>query len=223
MLNSIFSNSTSSIEIQSILLCSLTSIILGLIIALTHKQTSKYNKNFLVTVTTLPLLVQTIIIMVNGNLGTSVAIMGAFSLVRFRSLPGTSKEILSVFFAMTVGLATGMGHLLFALIITIIGCLTLFVLSKTKLFDTPKQEKILKITIPENLDYTEVFDDIFENYAQKVELEQVKTTNMGSMFDLSYRIILNKNVNEKQFLDDLRVKNGNLKVMISHPLEDNNL
>lgn len=223
MLNSIFSNSTSSIEIQSILLCSLTSIILGLIIALTHKQTSKYNKNFLVTVTTLPLLVQTIIIMVNGNLGTSVAIMGAFSLVRFRSLPGTSKEILSVFFAMTVGLATGMGHLLFALIITIIGCLTLFVLSKTKLFDTPKQEKILKITIPENLDYTEVFDDIFENYTQKVELEQVKTTNMGSMFDLSYRIILNKNVNEKQFLDDLRVKNGNLKVMISHPLEDNNL
>lgn len=223
MLNSIFSNSTSSIEIQSILLCSLTSIILGLIIALTHKQTSKYNKNFLVTVTTLPLLVQTIIIMVNGNLGTSVAIMGAFSLVRFRSLPGTSKEILSVFFAMTVGLATGMGHLLFALIITIIGCLTLFVLSKTKLFDTPKQEKILKITIPENLDYTEVFDDIFENYAQKVELEQVKTTNMGSMFDLSYRIILNKNVNEKQFLDYLRVKNGNLKVMISHPLEDNNL
>ena len=223
MLNSIFSNSTSSIEIQSILLCSLASIILGLIIALTHKQTSKYNKNFLVTVTTLPLLVQTIIIMVNGNLGTSVAIMGAFSLVRFRSLPGTSKEILSVFFAMTVGLATGMGHLLFALIITIIGCLTLFVLSKTKLFDTPKQEKILKITIPENLDYTEVFDDIFENYAQKVELEQVKTTNMGSMFDLSYRIILNKNVNEKQFLDDLRVKNGNLKVMISHPLEDNNL
>lgn len=223
MLNSIFSNSTSSIEIQSILLCSLTSIILGLIIALTHKQTSKYNKNFLVTVTTLPLLVQTIIIMVNGNLGTSVAIMGAFSLVRFRSLPGTSKEILSVFFAMTVGLATGMGHLLFALIITIIGCLTLFVLSKTKLFDTPKQEKILKITIPEDLDYTEVFDDIFENYAQKVELEQVKTTNMGSMFDLSYRIILNKNVNEKQFLDDLRVKNGNLKVMISHPLEDNNL
>lgn len=223
MLNSIFSNSTSSIEIQSILLCSLASIILGLIIALTHKQTSKYNKNFLVTVTTLPLLVQTIIIMVNGNLGTSVAIMGAFSLVRFRSLPGTSKEILSVFFAMTVGLATGMGHLLFALIITIIGCLTLFVLSKTKLFDTPKQEKILKITIPENLDYTEVFDDIFENYTQKVELEQVKTTNMGSMFDLSYRIILNENVNEKQFLDDLRVKNGNLKVMISHPLEDNNL
>lgn len=161
--------------------------------------------------------------MVNGNLGTSVAIMGAFSLVRFRSLPGTSKEILSVFFAMTVGLATGMGHLVFAIIITIIGSLAIFILSKVALFNKNKKEKILKIMIPENLDYTNVFDDIFETYTEKVELEQVKTTNMGSMFDLSYRIILNENVNEKEFLDDLRVKNGNLKVMISHPIEESDL
>ena len=182
MLNSIFSETASSVELSSILLCSFISIILGVVIALTHKQTSKYNKNFLVTLSILPLLVQTIIIMVNGNLGTSVAIMGAFSLVRFRSLPGTSKEILSVFFAMTVGLATGMGHLVFAIIITIIGSLAIFILSKVALFNKNKKEKILKIMIPENLDYTNVFDDIFETYTEKVELEQVKTTNMGSMF-----------------------------------------
>ena len=223
MLNSIFSSTSSSVELSSILLCSVVSIILGVVIALTHKKTSKYNKNFLVTLSILPLLVQTIIIMVNGNLGTSVAIMGAFSLVRFRSLPGTSKEILSVFFAMTVGLATGMGHLVFAIIITIIGSLAIFILSKVTLFNKNKKEKILKIMIPENLDYTNVFDDIFETYTEKVELEQVKTTNMGSMFDLSYRIILNENVNEKEFLDDLRVKNGNLKVMISHPIEESDL
>lgn len=223
MLNSIFSETASSVELSSILLCSIISIILWVVIALTHKQTSKYNKNFLVTLSILPLLVQTIIIMVNGNLGTSVAIMGAFSLVRFRSLPGTSKEILSVFFAMTVGLATGMGHLVFAIIITIIGSLAIFILSKVALFNKNKKEKILKIMIPENLDYTNVFDDIFETYTEKVELEQVKTTNMGSMFDLSYRIILNENVNEKAFLDDLRVKNGNLKVMISHPIEESDL
>lgn len=223
MLNSIFSETASSVELSSILLCSIISIILGVVIALTHKQTSKYNKNFLVTLSILPLLVQTIIIMVNGNLGTSVTIMGAFSLVRFRSLPGTSKEILSVFFAMTVGLATGMGHLVFAIIITIIGSLAIFILSKVALFNKNKKEKILKIMIPENLDYTNVFDDIFETYTEKVELEQVKTTNMGSMFDLSYRIILNENVNEKEFLDDLRVKNGNLKVMISHPIEESDL
>lgn len=223
MLNSIFSETASSVELSSNLLCSIISIILGAVIALTHKQTSKYNKNFLVTLSILPLLVQTIIIMVNGNLGTSVAIMGAFSLVRFRSLPGTSKEILSVFFAMTVGLATGMGHLVFAIIITIIGSLAIFILSKVALFNKNKKEKILKIMIPENLDYTNVFDDIFEIYTEKVELEQVKTTNMGSMFDLSYRIILNENVNEKAFLDDLRVKNGNLKVMISHQIEESDL
>ncbi len=223
MLNSIFSETASSVELSSILLCSIVSIILGVVIAITHKQTSKYNKNFLITLSILPLLVQTIIIMVNGNLGTSVAIMGAFSLVRFRSLPGTSKEILSVFFAMTVGLATGMGHLVFAIIITINCSLAIFILSKVALFNKNKKEKILKIMIPENLDYTNVFDDIFEAYTEKVELEQVKTTNMGSMFDLSYRIILNENVNEKEFLDDLRVKNGNLKVMISHPIEESDL
>lgn len=223
MLNSLFSSTTSQVEISSILLCSLVSIILGVIIALTHKYTSKYNKNFLTTISVLPLLVQTVIIMVNGNLGTSVAILGAFSLVRFRSLPGTSKEILSVFFSMTIGLATGMGHLVFASIITIIGCIILLLLNKITLFDKDKQEKILKITIPENLDYTTVFDEIFNEYTKTVELEQVKTTNMGSMFDLSYRIILNKDINEKQFIDDLRVKNGNLKIILTHPLEESDL
>lgn len=223
MLNSLFSTATSQVELTEVLVCSLVSIILGIIIALTHKYTSKYNKNFLTTISVLPLLVQTVIIMVNGNLGTSVAILGAFSLVRFRSLPGTSKEILSVFFSMTIGLATGMGHLVFASIITVIGCIILLLLNKITLFDKNKQEKILKITIPENLDYTTVFDDIFNKYTKKVELEQVKTTNMGSMFDLSYRVVLNKDINEKQFIDDLRVKNGNLKIILTHPLEESDL
>lgn len=223
MLNSLFSNTTSEVDLSIILICSLVSIILGVIIALTHKYTSKYNKNFLITISVLPLLVQTVIIMVNGNLGTSVAILGAFGLVRFRSLPGTSKEILSVFFAMTIGLATGMGHLVFASIITAIGCIILLVLNKITLFDKNKQEKILKITIPENLDYTEIFDDIFNKYTKEVELEQVKTVNMGSMFDLKYRVILNKDVNEKNFIDDLRVKNGNLKIILTHPLEESDL
>lgn len=223
MLNSLFSSTTSEVELTPILICSLVSIILGVIIALTHKSTSKYNKNFLTTISVLPLLVQTVIIMVNGNLGTSVAILGAFSLVRFRSLPGTSKEILSVFFSMTIGLATGMGHLVFASIITAMGCIILFLLNKVTLFDKNKQEKILRITIPENLDYTTVFDDIFNEYVKEVELEQVKTVNMGSMFDLKYRVILNKDINEKQFIDDLRVKNGNLKIILTHPLEESDL
>ena len=164
MLNSIFSETASSVELSSILLCSIISIILGIVIALTHKQTSKYNKNFLVTLSILPLLVQTIIIMVNGNLGTSVAIMGAFSLVRFRSLPGTSKEILSVFFAMTVGLATGMGHLVFAIIITIIGSLAIFILSKVALFNKNKKEKVAFIL--------KNFFKFKDNYAKFDEMKQ---------------------------------------------------
>lgn len=223
MLNSIFSSIISSVELSAILLCSLCSIILGILIALTHKYTSKYNKNFLITISVLPLLVQIVIIMVNGNLGTSVAIMGAFSLVRFRSLPGTSKEILSVFFAMTIGLITGMGHIAFAVLVTVLGCAILLLLNKVSLFDKNKNEKILKITLPENLDYTDIFDDIFSKYTKKVELEKVKTTNMGSLFDLTYRVILNKDMNEKDFIDDLRVKNGNLKIIVTHALEESDL
>ncbi len=224
MLNSIFETSTTNtIEISSLLIASLTSIILGILIAITHKFTSKYSKNFLITVTILPLLVQSVMIMVNGNLGTSIAIMGAFSLVRFRSMPGTSKEILIVFFAMSVGLATGMGQILFAIIVTILGCTLLLLLNNLKLFEKNKNEKELTIVIPENLDYTEVFDDIFEKYTQKIDLVKVKTTNMGSMFELSYKVILNNKVKEKEFIDDLRTRNGNLKISLSHALEEMDL
>lgn len=223
MLDSIFSSVSSTVDITEILLCIITSIVLGLIIALTHKKTSKSNKNFLTTIATLPLLISTIIIMVNGNLGTSVAVLGAFGFVRFRSIPGTSKEILAVLFAMTIGLVTGMGNLIYAAVITVIGSVVLFLYNALPLLNENKYEKYLKITIPENLDYTEVFDDIFKEYTTNVELESVKTTNMGSMFDLKYRITLNRGVNEKKFIDELRVKNGNLKIILTHPIEESEL
>jgi len=175
MLESII-KTTTELSIENLLLCSLTSIGLGLIISLVHKFTSKYTKNFLITLATLPILVQSVILMVSGNLGTSIAIVGAFSLVRFRSIPGTSKEILSVFFAMTVGLATGMGQLIFACIITTAVSLILIILSKTKFGEIKENIKILKITLPDNLDYTEVFDDIFTTYVKSHTLQQVKTT-----------------------------------------------
>jgi len=223
MLDSIFSNVSSTVDITEILLCMVIAIVLGLIIAFTHKKTSKSNKNFLTTIATLPLLISTIIIMVNGNLGTSVAVLGAFGFVRFRSIPGTSKEILAVLFAMTIGLVTGMGNLMYASLITVIGCIVLFIYNLLPILNENKYEKFLKITIPENLDYTEVFDDIFKEYTTNVELESVKTTNMGSMFDLKYRITLNKGINEKKFIDELRIKNGNLKIILTHPIEESEL
>lgn len=219
MLKSLFSSTASSVELWSILVCTLVSIVLGGVVACVHKKTSKYSKNFLVTLAVLPVLVQTVMIMVNGNLGTSVAIVGAFSLVRFRSIPGTSKEILSVFFAMSIGLATGMGHVFFAILVTAIVALAILLFSKLKLFDVSPNTKMLKITIPENLDYTNMFDEVFEKFTKESKLERVKTTNMGSLFELSYRITFKDAINEKEFLDEIRVKNGNLKIILSHELE----
>lgn len=223
MLNSIFSGASSSIELSSILICVACSIFLGVVIAFTYKFTSKYSKNFLITLAMLPLFVEAVIIMVNGNLGTSVAILGAFGLVKFRSLPGTSKEILFVFFAMTVGLACGMGHIFYASLITFIGCLLIVFFSKINVFEFDGSIKELKVLMPEDLDYTNVFDDIFKKYTNKVELEKVKTTNMGSLFELTYRVTLKQRANEKKFIDDLRVRNGNLKIVLSHPMDDKDL
>lgn len=215
MLNSIFESSTvSSIGIVELFISLFVAIILGFMISLVHKYTSKYSKNFLITITLLPILVETVMLMVNGNLGTSIAIMGAFSLVRFRSIPGTSREILIVFFAMSVGLACGMGQVWFAIIITIICCVFLFLLNKISLFDKDKKQKNLKVLIPENLDYDDIFQDIFDEFTDYVYLEKTKTVNMGSMFELSYIINLKDNIKEKEFIDKIRMRNSNLKVVL---------
>ena len=223
MLHSIFTGIGSSIELTSLLVCIGCSIFLGVIIAFTYRSTGKYSKNFLITLSMLPLLVEAVIVMVNGNLGTSVAILGAFSLVKFRSLPGTSKEILCVFFAMTVGLACGMGHIFYATIITFVGCVLILLFSKVNIFEMTGAVRELRILMPENLDYTDVFDDIFKKYTSKVELEKVKTTNMGSLFELKYRVTMKSKANEKKFIDELRVRNGNLKIVLSHGVDDNDL
>ena len=222
MLESILTSQT-KLSIVNLLICSATSLILGIVIALVHMYKSKYTKNFIITLALLPILVQSVILMVNGNLGTSIAIVGAFSLVRFRSLPGTSKEILSVFFAMAIGLATGMGQIIFAIIITLLVSLTLILLTKLKFGNINEKLKILKINIPDNLDYTEVFDDVFKKYLTEYTINKVKTVNLGSLFEITYTIILKKDINEKEFLDELRLRNSNLKIILTHPLEDSEL
>ena len=211
MLTNILTDANTSM----ILLSMGVALILGLIIAITHKVTSRYSKNFLVTITILPILVASVILVVNGNLGMGVAVAGAFGLVRFRSIAGTSKEILSIFFAMAIGLAIGAGYLVLAIVITLISSLSIILLEKTNIFEGNNNDKYLRITIPENIDYTEVFNDILDKYTCKYKLEQVKTTNLGSMFELKYLVNLNNNTNEKEFIDELRVKNGNLKISLS--------
>jgi len=216
MFNSIFDTTAASLDIKSILLASFAAVLLGLVIAFTHLKTSRTTKNFLITLTILPLLVEVVMLMVNGSLGTSIAILGAFSLIRFRSIAGNSKEISSVFLAMAIGLALGMGHLLFATVFTIIAVAVIFLLSKTNIFNLSAQPQTLQITVPEDLDYTKMFDDIFKKYTTSAELVRSNTTNMGSLYQLTYDVCLKKSTNEKEFLDALRVKNSNLKVLLSH-------
>lgn len=223
MFKSILSEVAGTLSVSSALICLLTAIILGIVMAFVYIKTGKYNKNFVISIAILPLLVQVIIMMVNGNLGTSVAVLGAFSLVRFRSVPGNSRDIVSIFFAMAVGLALGMGHIVFATVITVVVSTILFVLYKSKFGSVNENERRLKIVIPENLDYTNIFDEIFEKYLNKYSLEKVKTTNMGSMYELTYNVVLKDRLQEKDFIDAIRIRNGNLNIILGRELESSEL
>ena len=213
MLENIISN-IGNVSFSNMVLYITVSIVLGIIISVVHMFTTKYTKNFVITVALLPLLVQMIIFMVDGNLGTSVAVLGAFSLVRFRSIPGNSREITTIFFAMVVGLAIGIGQILFACVLVVLVSLLLIILSKSRFGNGKNERKKLKIVIPENLNYTDVFNDVLSKYTSFFNLEKVKTTNLGTMFELTYDIDFDKSMNEKEFIDEIRKRNGNLTVAI---------
>ncbi len=223
MFNSILESNSGTLSISTALICMGAAIIFGIIIALVHMYSTKCSKNFAITIAVLPLLVQVVIMMVNGNLGTSIAILGSFSLIRFRSMQGNSRELVSIFFAMAIGLAVGMGHIMYAFVFTLITSLALIILQKSSFGMKKNNEKSLKVTIAENLDYTNIFDDIFDKYTNNIELNKIKTTNMGSMFELSYNISLKNNINEKDFIDEIRTRNGNLTVNLGRVSTENEL
>ncbi len=207
----------SRVEIGDFVLCLVTALVIGAVLAGSYMFRARYTKSFAVTLALLPAVVSVVIMMVNGNIGAGVAVAGTFSLVRFRSVPGTAREILAIFLAMGAGLVVGMGYLGFAAVFTLIMAIMLIITNFVKI-DGGKNEKLdktLKITIPEDLDYTEAFSDIFEEYTSKHELVRVKTANMGSMFRLTYDITFVSEANEKAFIDALRTRNGNLEIMIS--------
>ena len=212
MLDSI---SADGLTLTSLLISSLASIVLGLVAAYTHIRTSTYTKHFAVALVVLPVLVMSVMMMVNGNLGIGVAILGAFSLVRFRSIPGTSREIVSVFFAMAIGLATGTGYIGFAVFITVIIALVLFALHSLKFFDTIATTQSLKITMPEDVDHELALTPVFERHEVQAKLEKMKTKNMGSLFELTYAVTLPVSLDRKQFLNDLRVRNNNLAIVLA--------
>lgn len=222
MLDSLFrgifdTDMTSVIAVSDFLLCVGCALLVGVLIALSFMYHSKYSKGFVTTLALMPAIVCVVIMMVNGNVGTGVAVAGAFSLVRFRSAPGTAKEIGAIFLAMGSGLIVGMGYLGYAFLFTIV--LGLFsVLYSSFDFGARKNAaryKTLHITIPEDLDYSDVFDGILKKYTTTYELVQVKTTNMGSLFRLTYDLTLRSEKKEKELIDKLRCRNGNLEISIS--------
>lgn len=208
---------TAVITVTDFMLCLGVSLGLGLIMALVYMYRTRYTKSFVVTLALLPAVVCVVIMLVNGNVGTGVAVAGAFSLVRFRSVPGTAKEICTLFLAMGAGLIAGMGYLGFAVLFTIVMC-AMFALYNRLDFGTKKNIatfKTLTITIPEDLDYSSVFDDIFCAYTRSHDLVRVKTTNLGSMFKLTYHVELIDFTREKEMIDKIRCRNGNLEVAVS--------
>ena len=219
-------STASSLTASSFLLCSLTSLVLGLAIALIFKYRSKISNGFMVTLAILPLIVQVVITLVNGNIGAGVAVMGVFSLVRFRSIPGSAKDICAVFLAMAVGLAAGMGYLTLAIMLTVIVGIANFIYMTSPLGREDKTkkdknvgERRIVVKIPEDLDYYGMFDDLFDAYTTDVSLEAVRTTNMGSLYELTYLVNLTDPSVEKNLLDGMRTRNGNLAIQCGRAIK----
>ena len=207
MLDSILA---SGLTLPASLICTAVSLVLGIATAFLSMYRSKCSQGFAVTVAVLPAIVQIVILLV--NVGAGVAVAGAFSLVRFRSVPGTAREIGVIFLAMALGLATGMGYVTLAAVFFVIIAAMLLLLTRLDFGTRRTDERLLKITIPENLDYDGLFDDLFDIYSTAHTLERVKTTNMGTLYELHYRVTLRDAQVPKAFFDALRCRNGNLNI-----------
>ena len=209
MLNSLIGT---ELTLSVFLICTAVSLVLGIGLALVSQFRARSTQSFAVTLAILPMVVQVVIMLVNGNIGAGVAVAGAFSLVRFRSAPGTAREIGVLFLGMAIGLATGMGYVGLAALTFVIAAAALLALTALH-FGQKGGERILKITIPENLDYEGLFEDLFAQYTTAHTLVKVKTSNMGTLYELEYRITLPEGQIPKAFLDALRCRNGNLNIV----------
>ena len=220
MLNSVFSSILTEGSFTAVVFVEiiLAALVCGLIISGAYTIKNKYSKSFIITLTLLPPIVALVIVLVNGNVGTGVAVAGAFSLVRFRSAPGRGQEITSIFLAMTVGLALGMGYLGIAIIFTMVIAGINLILNISNFGGKESEERILKIMVPENLDFEDRFDDIFKKYLDSYLFDEVKTTNMGSLYKISMKVIVKNDVSVKEMMDELRKRNGNLEISLGRPV-----
>lgn len=198
----------------------ITAIICGFIISGTYMVKNRYSKSFVVTLVLLPSIVELVIILVNGNIGAGVAVAGAFSLVRFRSAPGRGQEITSIFLAMAVGLATGMGYIGIAILFTVMITVINLLLNVLNFGTDSRGSRILRITVPEDLDYEGRFEDLFTKYLREYDYDEIKTTNMGSLYKLTLSVILKEGISTKEFIDELRTRNGNLDISLGRQIDN---
>ncbi|MDD6483586.1 MAG: DUF4956 domain-containing protein [Clostridiales bacterium] len=219
MLDNIFNQFTfasEAITVSGTVLSMIGAIILGLIIAFTYMKTTKaYQQGFTVTLTMLPVILTVIIMFVGSNVARAFSLAGTLSIVRFRSAPGDPKDIAYIFFATAAGLAGGVGMISYGALFVVVVCAFMLILHFTHFGKKYSAARVLKITIPEDLDYEGAFDPIFEKFTHTHTLSKIKTTELGSLYELTYDISLNKNADEKKFIDELRCRNGNLTIVLS--------
>lgn len=201
-----------SFDMASTLICLGASLALGLVLSVAYMLSGPYSKSFVVSLVLIPAVVHVVILFVNQNFGAALAVGGTFALLRFRSAPGTAREISAVFCTLAIGITTGMGYVVYAVVITVVLGLVMVLLGLTPFGEDAGMDRALRIVIPESLDYTEVFDDVFREYTRKYHLELVRTTNMGSMYELQYYVTLKDRKKEKAFMDALRERNGNMPI-----------
>jgi hypothetical protein len=213
-----FGTDTTTLSFEGLVISLFSAFVLGIIISFTYKKThvkGQYSQNFSLTLVMIPCIIAIIILMVGSNIARAFGLTGAFSIIRFRSNATDPKDISYVLFTMAAGLACGAGSYSYALFFTIILCIIMFILSKINFGAKNSTYKLLKIIIPEDLDYQGAFDDVFETYTINHELKKVKTTDLGTLYELVYNVTIKNDVNEKSFLDELRCRNGNLNIILS--------
>ena len=212
MLNSIF---TTPITLAGLLITLAGSLILGILTALVFSYKNRLSSSLSLTLAVLPVAMSMVTLMINGNLGIAVAVAGGFTLVRFRSIAGTGREISAVFTVMTLGVTCGMGYLGMAVIFFAVVAILVFALTALH-FGEKRNEKLLRVTLPEDYDYVGLFDDVFQKYGVTASIDKIKTTNMGSLIDVTYRVCLPGETMTKEMLDEIRTRNGNLSVMVAN-------
>lgn len=220
LLKSIFNKNVdgvdiTSIEVWDVFACLAVAVILGLLIACCYMFKNEYSRSLIITVSIMPVIVAVLIMLVSGNIGAAIAVGGVFALTRFRSVQGTSREITQILLAMAVGLTVGLGYIFIAMLLVIVVEAMCIIFNLTHFGEANSKRRTLKVTIPEELDYNEIFDDLFEKYTTKAVLIKVKLKNLGTLFQLTYDITLKDVKQEKAFIDELRIRNANLDILCS--------